>query len=104
MTLAWNVVIQYLSLYTVAYADVSSDQVWLPRNQQFRRFIKYIVERAVSYTHLLLCLVILLVKELLSVYAHFVVLGLVISSGKSAHLVWLPRDQWYRIHKDSTKF
>ena len=44
---------------------------------------------------------------LLSVYAHFVVLGLTISNSTSARLVWLPRDQWYRryrIHKDSIKF
>ena len=36
-------------------------------------------------------------------YAHFVVHGLV----KSAHLFWLPKDQWHRrdnIHKDSIKF
>ena len=33
---------------------------------------------------------------LLSVYAHFLVLGLVIINSKSAHLLWLPRDQWYR--------
>ena len=36
---------------------------------------------------------------LLSVYAHFVLLGLIISNSKSARLVWLPRDQWYRGHK-----
>ena len=44
---------------------------------------------------------------LLSVYAHFVVLGLVISNSTSAHLVWLPRDNWYKryeIHKDSINF
>ena len=44
---------------------------------------------------------------LLSVYAHFVVLDLAIINRKSAHLVWLPRDQWYRrykIHKDSIFF
>ena len=44
---------------------------------------------------------------LLSVYAHFLVLGLVIINSKSAHLVWLPRAQWYRwykIHKDSIQF
>ena len=53
------------------------------------------------------CLVMLLVKVLLSVYAHFAVLGLVISNSKSAHLVWLPRDQLYRrykMHEDSIKF
>ena len=47
------------------------------------------------------------VKVLLSVYAHIVVLGLVINNIKSAHSFWLPRDQWYRtykIHKDSIKF
>ena len=47
------------------------------------------------------------VKVLLSVYAHIVVLGLVINNIKSAQPVWLPRDQWYRtykIHKDSIKF
>ena len=39
-------------------------------------------------------------------HAHFVVLGLVTMNNKSAHLLWLPRDQWYRrykIHKDSIK-
>ena len=36
---------------------------------------------------------------LLTVYAHFVVLGLVVSNRKSAHLVQLPRDQWYRRYK-----
>ena len=59
-----------------------------------------------THTHTA-CLVILKVKvkELLSVFAHFVVLGLVISM--SAHLVWLLRDQGcrrYTIHKDSMKF
>ena len=46
-------------------------------------------------------------KVLLSVYAHFVVLGLVINKSKSAQRVWLPRDQWYKryeIHEDSIKF
>ena len=40
-------------------------------------------------------------------YAHSVVLGLVTGNSKSAHLVSLLRDQWYRryrIHKDSIKF
>ena len=44
---------------------------------------------------------------LLSVYAHFVVLGLVTMNSKLAHHLWLPRDQWhrrYKIHKDSLKF
>ena len=53
------------------------------------------------------CLVIVQVKVLLSVYAHFVVLGLIIMNNKSAQLLWLQRDQWYRrynIHKDSIKF
>ena len=34
-------------------------------------------------------------------------LVLVINNSKSAHLVWLPRDQWhwrYKIHKDSIRF
>ena len=40
-------------------------------------------------------------------YAHFVVLGLVTLNSKSAHLLRLPRDQWYRrykIHQDSIHF
>ena len=40
-------------------------------------------------------------------YAHFVVPGLVIMNSKTAHLVWLPRDQWYRryrLRKASKKF
>ena len=47
------------------------------------------------------------VKVLLSVYAHIVVLGLVIDNIQSEQRVLLPRDQWYRtykIHKDSIKF
>ena len=44
------------------------------------------------------CLVLLQVKVLLPVYAHFVVvvLNLVITNSTPAHLVWLPRDKWYR--------
>ena len=45
-----------------------------------------------------------LVKALLSVNAHFVILGLVTMNSKSVHLLWLSRDQWYRrykMHKDS---
>ena len=34
-----------------------------------------------------------IVIMLLSVYAHFLILGLVIINSKSVHLVWLPRDQ-----------
>ena len=34
-----------------------------------------------------------------SIYAHSVVHGSVISDSKLAHLVWLPREQWYRWHK-----
>ena len=33
-------------------------------------------------------------KVPLSVYANLLVLGLVFINSKSAHLVWLPRDQW----------
>ena len=50
-----------------------------------------------TYTNLptlVACLVILHIKVL--EYAHFVVLGLIISNSTSAHLVRLPRDQWYR--------
>ena len=53
------------------------------------------------------CLVILQVKVLQPVYAHFIVLGLAIIKSDSAQLVWLPIDQWYRrytIHKESIKF
>ena len=42
-----------------------------------------------------------------SIYAHFVVLGLVTMNSKSAHLIWLPRDlrhRRYEIHKDSINF
>ena len=44
------------------------------------------------------------VNVLLSVYDHFVVLGLVISHKVSAYIVWLLKDEWYRkcnTHKDS---
>ena len=42
-------------------------------------------------------IVILKATVLLSVCAHIAALGLVISNSTSACLVWLPRDQWYRI-------
>ena len=38
VTLTLNAVIQFFSQDTLAYDDVSSDQVWLPRNQQFRKY------------------------------------------------------------------
>ena len=38
VTLTLNAVIQFFSQNTLAYDDVLSDQVWLPRNQQFRRY------------------------------------------------------------------
>ena len=38
VTLTMNAVIQSFSQDTLAYDDVSSDQVWLPKNQQFRRY------------------------------------------------------------------
>ena len=53
------------------------------------------------------CLVILKVKVLLSVYANFVVPGLANKNSKSAHALWLPWDHWYRrygIHKESIMF
>ena len=53
------------------------------------------------------CLVILQGKVILSVCAHFVVIGLVIINSNSAPLLWLPRDQWYRrytLHNGSIKF
>ena len=46
-------------------------------------------------------------QVLLSVYAHFVALGLVTVNSKTAHLLWLPRFQWYKrykINKDSITF
>ena len=42
------------------------------------------------------CLLKVNMEVLLSVFVAFVVLGLVNSYSKSAHPVWLPRDQWYR--------
>ena len=38
VTLTLNVVIQFFSNSTLANDDVSPDQVWLPRNQQFRKY------------------------------------------------------------------
>ena len=38
MTLTLNAVIHFFSQHTLAYDDVSSDQVWLSRNQQFRKY------------------------------------------------------------------
>ena len=39
MTFTLNAVIFFFfSHYTLGYDDVSSDQVWLPRNQQFRKY------------------------------------------------------------------
>ena len=38
MTLTLNAVIHFFSQDTLAYDDVSSDQVWLPGNQQFREY------------------------------------------------------------------
>ena len=38
VTLTVNAVIQFFSQDTLAYDDVSSAQVWLPRNQQFRKY------------------------------------------------------------------
>ena len=38
VTLALNAVIHFFSQDTLASGDVSSDQVWLPRNQQFRTY------------------------------------------------------------------
>ena len=61
----------------------------------------------IPHSHPLLCRVILYVKVLRSAYANFLVLCLVIINSKSAHQVWLPRDQWYRrymIHKQSLTF
>ena len=37
MTLTLNAVIIFFSQDTLAYDDVSSDQVWLLKNEQFRR-------------------------------------------------------------------
>ena len=37
VTLTLNAVNQFFSQDTLAYNDVSSDQVWIPRNQQFRK-------------------------------------------------------------------
>ena len=57
------------------------------------------------HPHPIMCLLILQVTALLSVY--LIVLGLVVSSSISAHLVWFQRYQWYRkyrIDKDSIKF
>ena len=41
VTLTLNAVIQLFSQDTLAYDDVSSDQVWLPKNQQFKRYSKH---------------------------------------------------------------
>ena len=38
VTLTLIAVFQFFSQDTLAYDGVSSDQVWLPRNQQFRRY------------------------------------------------------------------
>ena len=38
VTLTLNAVIQLCSQDTLAWDDVPSDQVWLPRNQQFRKY------------------------------------------------------------------
>ena len=38
VTLTLNALIHFFSQDTLASDDVSSDQVWLPRNQQFRKY------------------------------------------------------------------
>ena len=38
MTLTLNAVTNFFSQNTLTYDDMSSDQVWLPRNQQFRKY------------------------------------------------------------------
>ena len=38
VALTLNAVIQLFSQVTLAYDDVSSDQIWLSRNQQFRKY------------------------------------------------------------------
>ena len=38
VTLTLNAVIQLFAQDTLAYDDVSSDQIWFPRNQQFRKY------------------------------------------------------------------
>ena len=38
VTLTLDAVILFFSQHTLAYDDVSLDQVWLPKNQQFRRY------------------------------------------------------------------
>ena len=38
MTLTLNAVIKFFPQDTLAYDDVSWDQLWLPRNQQFRKY------------------------------------------------------------------
>ena len=38
MILTLNAIIQLFSQDTLAYDDLSSDQVWLPRNKQFRKY------------------------------------------------------------------
>ena len=38
VTLTLNAVIFFFLHHTLAYDNVSSDQVWLPRNQQFRKY------------------------------------------------------------------
>ena len=38
VTLTLNAVIQFFPQDTLAYDDISSDQVWLPKNRQFRKY------------------------------------------------------------------
>ena len=54
MTLTLNAIIHFFfSQDTLAYDDVSPDQVWLPRNQQFRKYSRkshILITRALAVT------------------------------------------------------
>ena len=95
--------VRWSSLPHRKHQHISFDCVlWKPWSETANRTVMFLQKQGLSPcaakyppTPHIVWPVILHVKVLLSVYAHFVVLGLVIINCNSAHLVWLSRDQWH---------